>query len=161
MSRSLIEKKSMPSATNQSRGLKASSIQWDTIHTALNICLFPPLFFFSGLYYTDVLSTCVVIAAYYVFLKREQNPGSLLGASGAFVVGILSLFMRQTNIFWVAVFLAGLEWIRACEALPLVERSEKETQQDEKNWFQRTIVPYSCGELHDPYLDQSSIIGIP
>ena len=31
------------------------------IHTAVNVCLFPPLFFFSGLYYTDVGSTAAVI----------------------------------------------------------------------------------------------------
>jgi alpha-1,2-glucosyltransferase len=30
-------------------------------HTVLNICLFPPLFFFSGLYYTDILALLVVI----------------------------------------------------------------------------------------------------
>ncbi|KAF9893844.1 hypothetical protein FE257_010014 [Aspergillus nanangensis] len=39
-------------------------------HTVLNICLFPPLFFFSGLYYTDVLALLVVIEAYNWDLKR-------------------------------------------------------------------------------------------
>src|SRR4051812_7721932 len=33
-------------------------------HTALNIALFPPLFFFSALYYTDVISTLVVLLSY-------------------------------------------------------------------------------------------------
>ncbi|KAK6596619.1 DIE2/ALG10 family protein [Botrytis cinerea] len=47
-------------------------ISADSLHTAANIALFPPLFFFSGLYYTDVLSTCVVLYLYKQFLEQAE-----------------------------------------------------------------------------------------
>jgi len=78
-------------------------------HSALNTVLFPPLFFFSALYYTDVLSTLFTIIFYMVFFDSHQRwvPG---WARFALLVplGIVSLMFRQTNIFWVAIFPAGL-----------------------------------------------------
>ena len=74
-------------------------------HVTLNICLFPPLFFFYGLYYTDVLSVGSVLLAYYFFLNRQMT--------GLMIAGLSSLLFRQTNIFWVAVFLGGLEVTRS------------------------------------------------
>ena len=76
-----------------------SSLELD--HATVNICLFPPLSFFYGLYYTDVLAALVALYTYAFYLKRRKN--SLVG------VGLLSLLFRQTNIFWVAVFLGALE----------------------------------------------------
>lgn len=68
--------------------------------TALNICLFPPLFFFFGLYYTDVASVLSIIIAYYHFLR---------GSTKRFVlVGLVSLSLRQTNIFWVSAYMGGI-----------------------------------------------------
>ncbi|KAK7191019.1 hypothetical protein DPSP01_007809 [Paraphaeosphaeria sporulosa] len=77
-------------------------------HTALNISLFPPLFFFSGLYYTDVLSTLVVLAAYSTYLSQRGTHNYLLSSLLIINIGVLALLFRQTNIFWVAVFPAGL-----------------------------------------------------
>lgn len=74
-------------------------------HVTLNICLFPPLFFFYGLYYTDVLSVGSVLLAYYFFLNRQMT--------GLMIAGLSSLLFRQINIFWVAVFLGGLEVTRS------------------------------------------------
>ncbi|KAL4871814.1 hypothetical protein BDV12DRAFT_183393 [Aspergillus spectabilis] len=77
-------------------------------HTVLNICLFPPLFFFSGLYYTDVLALLVVIEAYNWDLKRTK-----FAQTGVFVLfGLVALVFRQTNIFWVSVFFGGLQVVR-------------------------------------------------
>jgi len=78
----------------------------DTLRlTAYNISLFPPLFFFYGLYYTDVASACSVMITYLCYLLRYKR---------CFVIaGLISLFFRQTNIFWVAVFMGGLEVISA------------------------------------------------
>ena len=73
-------------------------------HTVLNICLFPPLFFFYGLYYTDVFSTLQVIHAYLEF--QEGNVVKMLSES------LIALSLRQTNIFWTATFLGGLEVVR-------------------------------------------------
>ncbi|KAJ4357655.1 glucosyltransferase [Didymosphaeria variabile] len=77
-------------------------------HTALNTSLFPPLFFFSGLYYTDVLSTLVVLAAYYTYLSQRGSTNYLVSGWLTINVGVIALLFRQTNIFWVAVFPAGL-----------------------------------------------------
>lgn len=83
--------------------------QWpfaQLIHNTVNICLFPPLFFFSGLYYTDVLSALSVLFAYQCYF--EEGNGFI-----AVFAGLLSLFFRQTNIFWVSLFLGGLAFCRA------------------------------------------------
>ncbi|KAJ8062063.1 hypothetical protein OCU04_009843 [Sclerotinia nivalis] len=92
----------------------------DSLHTAVNIALFPPLFFFSGLYYTDVLSTCVVLYLYKQFLeqaeiKKLKKPRK--NGGWFYLCGILALCMRQTNIFWVAIFLGGMEAIRTMKEI--------------------------------------------
>lgn len=92
--------------------------------TVLNICLFPPLFFFSALYYTDVLALGLVIQAYILELQRCDSTGQKKTAVDAVyghasrvtaifvVVGCISLVFRQTNIFWVSVFMGGLQVVR-------------------------------------------------
>ncbi|CAO2658659.1 Nn.00g063820.m01.CDS01 [Neocucurbitaria sp. VM-36] len=82
-------------------------------HSALNIALFPPLFFFSTLYYTDVMSTFAVLLSYSAFLKKSSATGSILENFSAVIIGVMALFFRQTNIFWVAVFPAGLAVVKA------------------------------------------------
>lgn len=83
-------------------------------HTAINIGLFPPLFFFSALYYTDVVSTWYVLKGYKHFLQSQQPESSSLGSIvRAVFIGMAALFFRQTNIFWVAVFPAGLAVLNA------------------------------------------------
>ncbi|KAJ5273202.1 Dol-P-Glc:Glc(2)Man(9)GlcNAc(2)-PP-Dol alpha-1-2-glucosyltransferase [Penicillium angulare] len=83
-------------------------------HSVLNICLFPPLFFFSGLYYTDILALLVVIEAYNWDLKRSDAKGAkgLLSTLMFLVCGLAALACRQTNIFWVSAFLGGLQVVR-------------------------------------------------
>lgn len=78
----------------------------DTLrYTAYNISFFPPLFFSYGLYYTDVASAYFVMLSYLCYLLSYKK---------CFVVaGLVSLFFRQTNIFWVAVFPGALEVMRA------------------------------------------------
>lgn len=73
-------------------------------HAVINICFFPPLFFFYGLYYTDVISVLFVLYTYRLHLERKRTR--------LVSVGLASLSLRQTNIFWVSVFLGGLEIIR-------------------------------------------------
>ncbi|KAF2398978.1 hypothetical protein EJ06DRAFT_531286 [Trichodelitschia bisporula] len=87
-------------------------------HTNANITNFPLLFFFSGLYYTDVASTFFVILAYTASLPSGHSFRVL-----ELVAGAAALWFRQTNIFWVAVFPAGLrvakevrEWNEASPA---------------------------------------------
>ena len=97
-----------------------SFVNWDAVHTAVNVCLFPPIFFFSGLYYTDVLSTCIVIRAYEFFSSSDK---SVFSPFMTFAYGILALLMRQTNIFWVAVFLGGLEVVRVFQERSFVSKN--------------------------------------
>ncbi|MCJ1380173.1 glucosyltransferase [Xylographa soralifera] len=73
-------------------------------HATLNVCLFPPLFFFCSLFYTDVTSTVLVLLAYMDFhLEKGRNQ---------YFLSIAALFLRQTNIFWTAIYLGGLEVLR-------------------------------------------------
>ena len=74
-------------------------------HTVLNICLFPPLFFFYALYYTDISSTLSVLCVFYCYLQGHRK--SLV------VAGLVSLWFRQTNIFWIAIFMGGLDLVRS------------------------------------------------
>lgn len=74
-------------------------------HAVLNISSFPLIFFFSGLYYTDVASVLMVLVTYEAFLRRQQLAVLLLG--------VISLWFRQTNIFWVSIFLGGLKVVRS------------------------------------------------
>lgn len=78
---------------------------WLIQHHVLNIALFPPLFFFSGLYYTDILSTLFVLLFYIALLKTASPSASSVSRFAVlFTIGAASLMFRQTNIFWVAVF---------------------------------------------------------
>ncbi|KAK4610058.1 Dol-P-Glc:Glc(2)Man(9)GlcNAc(2)-PP-Dol alpha-1,2-glucosyltransferase [Fulvia fulva] len=80
-----------------------------TYHSSLNIVLFPPIFFFSALYYTDIASTLSVMASYWYFLIQLSNKETTFtGTMIQVVLGIISLTFRQTNIFWVAVGPAAL-----------------------------------------------------
>jgi alpha-1,2-glucosyltransferase len=84
-------------------------LPFTTALTAFNIASFPPLFFFGALYYTDVMSTAAVLISYSAFLQRVAKPQkSILDDLFAVFIGVVALFFRQTNIFWVAVFPAGL-----------------------------------------------------
>jgi alpha-1,2-glucosyltransferase len=83
------------------------------VHSALNIALFPPLLFFSALYYTDVMSTLAVLLAYYAYLANSTSNRTVMGRTSAVTFGVLALLFRQTNIFWVAVFPAGLAVVGA------------------------------------------------
>ncbi|KAI5862021.1 glycosyltransferase family 59 protein [Durotheca rogersii] len=86
--------------------------------TGLNISLFPVLFFFSGLYYTDVISTLVVLLAYTNHLYRVgQDRPSIANGVYAVFLGLVALCVRQTNIFWVVVYMGGQEVVHAVHLL--------------------------------------------
>merc|ERR1712071_649228 len=63
--------------------------------SALNMALFPPLFFFAFLYYTDVAAVSFVLLMYSLHLNGK-NP---LAA----IAGIGAVLMRQTNIVWIVL----------------------------------------------------------
>jgi hypothetical protein len=122
-------------------GLSDSTVLLDA-NTALNVTLFPPLFFFSALFYTDVMSTLVVLLSYGALLRRRTASWISSGSFMAVLIGVVALFFRQTNIFWVAVFPAGLAVINALKAAsPPPTRTTATNMSDilRKSWNDGTV----------------------
>jgi len=69
------------------------------ILNALTLTLFPCLFFFNFLYYTDPGSTFFVLLAYYFAISRHLWLSSIAIS--------ISLFFRQTNFIWL-LFIVGI-----------------------------------------------------
>ncbi|XP_072158375.1 dol-P-Glc:Glc(2)Man(9)GlcNAc(2)-PP-Dol alpha-1,2-glucosyltransferase isoform X2 [Bemisia tabaci] len=64
--------------------------------SALNLSIFPVLYFFSFLYYTDVISTSFVLLMFFLHLCNLSNLAAIVGGA--------SILMRQTNVIWVLYF---------------------------------------------------------
>ena len=77
------------------------------------IVVFPLFFFFSGLYYTDLLSALTVVLTN-VFWSASQRKGGwrVLCQCLHLVSGLAALATRQTNVFWVAAYLGGLQVVK-------------------------------------------------
>lgn len=122
-------------------------------HTVLNICLFPPLFFFSGLYYTDILALLAVVEAYNWDLKRASESGgrTLLLTLGFLAFGLAALVCRQTNIFWVSVFLGGLQVVR---------RIRQSSKPCKSTGFSTIVTRGFKNEVYDPLVSEASLAGM-
>ncbi|KAI0141828.1 glycosyltransferase family 59 protein [Xylariaceae sp. FL1272] len=121
------------------------------IWSGVNIALFPVIMFFSGLYYTDPLSTAVVLLAYYQHLEGPSSRGLSYLSYNASVVGlgIFALLNRQTNVFWVVGYLGGLELIRSIKELdpqPVKTPTFDNLSEQVRYYVKR----YSLGDIHDP-----------
>ncbi|RAL61259.1 hypothetical protein DID88_010338 [Monilinia fructigena] len=137
-------------------------ISADSLHTAVNIALFPPLFFFSGLYYTDVLSTCAVLYLYKQFLEQgERKKIEKTWKNGAwfYLCGVLALCMRQTNIFWAAIFLGGMEAVRAMKGIDrLTAPYSRQSQVPSQEGLLKQFYEIAKSEhLHDPHLHATDL----
>jgi alpha-1,2-glucosyltransferase len=148
-----LEKPGVSEAATETIDTSDPSIISDA-NTALNIALFPPLFFFSALFYTDVMSTLIVLLSYNVLLKGKASPGAFSDFS-TIIVGLVALCFRQTNIFWVAVFPAGLGIIDALKgsespSTPSKARTPRDVIQ--KSW--------SSGYVHDCSVEDAGLQGI-
>jgi alpha-1,2-glucosyltransferase len=113
----------------------------------LNIVLFPPLFFFTALYYTDVVSTEVVVWAYCLSMNHILKKMPVLRGVIIVLIGVLALLFRQTNVFWVGVFSGALD---AVDALTQAV-AEKRRQGGPKN----TIMPDQNSFAFVGILDES------
>jgi alpha-1,2-glucosyltransferase len=112
--------------------------------TALNLALFPLLFFFGGLYYTDVWSTIFVLAAYLATLRDRPWMAA--------VYGWVSLWFRQTNIVWV-LFMAGIAAVRNLE-----EFQEEDIEADAQELTPGKFLDprqWSSIRIHNPRLSSS------
>lgn len=98
------------------------------------IMSFPLIFFFSGLYYTDVWSAFTVLATMCAWRASSQSSGAVRSMLQVLQVmlGLVSLGSRQTNVFWVVVFTGGLQ---AIETVSVRAR------------------------IHDPSIDEASVEG--
>jgi len=124
---------------------------WSKAHSALNIALFPPLFFFSGLFYTDVMSTLFVLLSYDAFLKRPVGGMKATDDFKAILIGIVALLFRQTNIFWVAVFPAGLATVNTLRHNAHFKSEGDARQILEASWRE--------GQVYDPLVEDASLSG--
>ena len=79
------------------------------------IVVFPLMFFFSGLYYTDLFSVVTVLITYVSWAASSQARGGSKVVHQTFYLlsGLVSLSARQTNVFWVAVYLGGLQVVKS------------------------------------------------
>jgi alpha-1,2-glucosyltransferase len=131
--------------------------------TVLNICLFPPLFFFSALYYTDILALLVVIEAYIWDINRSSRSSAggkawtdalraqvSFATLGFMIFGLAALGFRQTNIFWVSVFLGGLQVVRVIRQKSKICKSSNVLEIFEGG---------RRGELYDPLIEDASFAG--
>lgn len=91
------------------------------IFTALNLSIFPVLYFFTFLYYTDCGSTFFVLLMYYLHLKHHFKRASIAGA--------ISLLFRQTNIVWVFYVAAGT----TLDLLHVIYNKMQQSKKSDKN----------------------------
>lgn len=142
----------------------ASHTRYPLIHLALNISLFPLLFFFSALYYTDVISSFSVLASYYAHLRlsRERSQGNAALRLFWFLAitssSLLSLTFRQTNIFWVAGFVGGLELVEVLRACGPTQEGEIYLR-NQPSFFEVCRMSWSTSQLYDPPAADASIEG--
>lgn len=129
--------------------LSKSKLKWSLIelnHAIFNICLFPLLFFFYGLYYTDVISALLVLMTYRFYLQRATK--SLV------LAGFASLLFRQTNIFWVSIFLGGLQVTRSlARGRPGIDFPEK------SSFIDIATGSLQHGYLYDPLVRNADVEG--
>ncbi|EER42599.1 alpha-1,2 glucosyltransferase [Histoplasma capsulatum H143] len=134
--------------------------RWERNLTVLNICLFPPLFFFSGLYYTDLAALLIVVEAYICDLGRTRRHDARLSPSEKFnilswrdarflILGLLALMFRQTNIFWVAVFLGGLQAVSTLHSMTSDCQSTDVVRIVRGSW--------ELHQLYDPPVNEASL----
>lgn len=124
------------------------------VHSALNVALFPPLFFVSALYYTDVWSTLAVLLAFYAYLANSQSIRTVTGYSSAVSFGVFALLFRQTNIFWVAVFPAGLA---VADAL---KKDAPSTMSDRADPILAIQTAWKDGTVHDYSVQDAGLQGM-
>lgn len=131
-------------------------------HSALNTALLPPLFFFSALYYTDVASTLSVMLCFYPLICSDESAvKQIWWHLRLFVLGLVSLSFRQTNIFWVAIFPAAAVLLRE---LDQGHELVKESMYNKSKGFGDTMAnvfktSWKMDVLYDPPVRDASMEG--
>lgn len=153
-----VDKLNDNASSDQTDVVENGQTPLSTALTAFNIASFPPLYFFGALCYTDVMSTAAVLMSYGAFLATTTKPQRTISDDIlAISSGITALFFRQTNIFWVAVFPAGLTVVRVLRDNELIKsRAAKDGYLSilKESWSKGTI--YDCS-LRDSGLAMSGM----
>uniref|UniRef100_A0A182RI00 Dol-P-Glc:Glc(2)Man(9)GlcNAc(2)-PP-Dol alpha-1,2-glucosyltransferase n=1 Tax=Anopheles funestus TaxID=62324 RepID=A0A182RI00_ANOFN len=105
-----------------------------------SLSLLPPLYFFSHLYYTDVLSVTAVLLLLLASERRRHNWAAFWG--------FCAVLMRQTNIAWVG-FACGS---RAIDLL-VARGSLKQTLLSPKRWIEL------AGDMIDRFWAYALVLG--
>ena len=113
---------------------------------ALIVSLFPPLFFFSGLYYTDTVSVLWVLLALKYYYETQFSKSVFWGMA--------SLIARQTNVFWVGVYPAGLAAIEIVRNGSTNSKHAKGKGAADGMRQRRTL-----GALYDPTIGEAYLDG--
>lgn len=148
-------------------GREARHGTFSAAHSALNIALLPPLFFFSALYYTDVASTLSVMLCFYPLICSDERTSDKSAVKQIwwhlrlFVLGLVSLTFRQTNIFWVAVLPAAAVVLRE---LDQGHELVKESMYNKSKGFGDTMLnvaraSWKMDVLYDPSVRDASMEG--
>ncbi|KAK3352264.1 glycosyltransferase family 59 protein [Lasiosphaeria hispida] len=134
----------------------SQSLSYYSYHTAINIALFPVVFFFSALYYTDIFSTLFVLLAYQNHLLRVGwDSPTFLNDVWTIVLGASGLFMRQTNVFWIVVYMGGLEAVHVVRSLKPAPADLSVRQPTFAGYIRYYAWRSSVGDVHDPSLNLS------
>jgi alpha-1,2-glucosyltransferase len=136
---------------------------WLPQHNALNIVLFPPLFFFSALYYTDVASTLAVVVFWLEFTSPGSKGRPLWQRNARLAsLGAVALLFRQTNIFWVAVFPAGLVLVKELDQGHLVVKQSmyRRAAGFGDTWVNVAKTSWKMEVVYDPPIGNASIEGM-
>ena len=81
--------------------------------SAVVVGIFPLLYFYSFLYYTDPSSTFLVLLAYYACILERYSTSAVLG--------LVSICFRQSNIIWV-IFMAGTVVVHYLEGISEINK---------------------------------------
>ncbi|UYV71795.1 ALG10 [Cordylochernes scorpioides] len=84
--------------------------------TALSVATFPPIYFFSTLYYTDPGALFFVLLMYMFHLHSRYTMAAIFGG--------LAILFRQTNIIWV-LFIAASRSLAIMQANLKIEGSRR------------------------------------
>jgi alpha-1,2-glucosyltransferase len=123
-----------------------------------NIALFPPLFFFSALFYTDLWSVFWVLQTIETSLAPEiDSERGFARTSKIVAFGVISLWFRQTNVFWVALFTAGMDTTRA---LKTIDARPLTRQLGGHDWLEIFTISWNERKVYDPPIEDADFQGI-
>lgn len=104
----------------------------------------------------------------YAALVRYRQEGIARNAGQGlylYLVGALALWMRQTNIFWVAIFFGGLDLVHSLQvnALPgmAVSRGQRLEAVSFSQGMHMRYADWTRGLIHDVALEDAEIQGSP